>query len=130
MSDVEVTTTKNCAICGQPGRYMVLGVYTVDVPGLGSVDIPNARVVECQEHGVRPVDEVENIRGRRSTYKVTAPPGQGQDICDNCQRPQAMVGQMYEYNVNTENSVRLCGECNDKIDYRDCRPVRNRTEGS
>lgn len=113
-----------CAICGRPGRYMQLSSHVVDDGDGGEITISNARIVECVEHGVRPVDQAENDRWRTIVYKQAAPLGPNQDSCYNCQRPRALVGQMYYYG-HVPDQIRLCGECNEKIDYRDLTPLRN-----
>jgi hypothetical protein len=103
---------------------MQLGTYAVPDGQGGEIEIPNARVVECAEHGVRPVDQTENNRWRTLVFKQSAPLGPGQDSCYNCQKPRALVGQMYSYG-EPPKQIHLCGECNETIDYRDLTPLRD-----
>lgn len=116
--------TKPCAMCGLVGRYMQLVTYTVSDGMGGEIEIPNARVVECAEHGVRPVDQAENDRWRVLIFKRNAPLGPGQNACYNCQKPRDMCGQMYTYG-DPPDQIHLCGTCNEFIDYRTLTPLRD-----
>ena len=119
----EITTTKPCPMCGVMGRYMVLGSYTINANDM-EISVSNARVVECAEHGIRPADTAENNKWRRLCYMETAPEGPAKDTCNECLKPRAMVGQMIYYGEG-DDQIRLCGECNDKVDFRTLSPVRD-----
>lgn len=123
--DFGAPAVKPCPMsgCGQMGRFMQLASYAVPDGDGGEVEIPNAKIVECPVHGVRPADKVENKRWQRLVYMQHAPEGPAKDQCDNCLKPRAMCGQMYYYGV-APDYVRLCGECNELIDYRTLTPVR------
>ena len=106
-------------MCGVMGRYMVLGSYTINANDM-EISVSNARVVECAEHGIRPADTAENNKWRRLCYMETAPEGPAKDTCNEC----LMVGQMIYYGEG-DDQIRLCGECNDKVDFRTLSPVRD-----
>jgi hypothetical protein len=100
---------------------MVLGSYRDPRRG---VDIPNARIIECTDHGVQPADDAESQRWLRIRYLETTGAGPHQDQCDKCGKPRGLTGQFWYFGWGPEYT-KLCNECLESgVKPDDVTPVR------